>query len=256
MRWRFAAASRVGTSHERVGLACQDGNRCEVVPTDGGPTLVAVISDGAGSASEGAAGSRFVCDELVRRIRLHIADGHVNDPSEWLKKCIEAVRTGLVTEADRLGVEPREMAATLLCAVLAGHWSAFAQIGDGAIVTSERDTGEWSWLVWPQRGEYANTTSFVTDPAAMDIIEIETLGHGLDEIALFTDGLQHLVLHYAQQRVHSPFFERMIGPVRRSSANGEDRALSAGLDAYLGTPAVIERTDDDLTLVMASRVPG
>jgi len=71
---------------------------------------------------------------------------------------------------------------------------------------------------------------------------------------MFTDGLQHLVLQYSEQTVHSPFFERMLDPIRHSPARGEDRKLSTELETYLGSPAVVSRTDDDLTLVMASRV--
>ena len=34
----------------------------------------------------------------------------------------------------------------MLCAILAEDWSAFAQVGDGAIVTPEVGTKTWSWL--------------------------------------------------------------------------------------------------------------
>jgi hypothetical protein len=138
--------------------------------------------------------------------------------------------------------------------VLAERWSAFAQIGDGTIVTPESGTDAWAWLFWPQRGEYANTTSFLTDPNAMDELQVDTLANAQHEVAIFTDGLQHLVLHYEEQTVHSPFFERMIRPIRASTASGEDHQLSAGLERYLGSTPVTARADDDLTLVMASRI--
>jgi hypothetical protein len=78
--------------------------------------------------------------------------------------------------------------------------------------------------------------------------------HGsIDEIALLSDGIEPLVLHYASQTVHAPFFNRMFGPVRRSEVIGEDRALSQNLEGYLASPAILERTDDDKTLVLATR---
>jgi hypothetical protein len=90
----------------------------------------------------------------------------------------------------------------------------------------------------------------------MQDLEVDTLENGQDEIAIFTDGLQHLVLRYDQQTVHGPFFERMLRPVRQSSVLGEDRRLGDELKAYLGSETISTRTDDDLTLLMASRRTG
>lgn len=253
--WRFAAAAVAGTSHVREGLPCQDACRCEVVGTPQEQVLIAVVSDGAGSASEGGRGAALICNELLEQIQEKLPD-LVRPPetADWLKDSIASAREVLLAEADRLGLPPRELAATLLCAVLAEQWSAFAQVGDGAIVTPESGTDSWAWLFWPQRGEYANTTSFLTDPTAMQMLQVDTLPHAQHEVAMFTDGLQHLLLHYEQQTVHSPFFERMLHPIRLSTSHGEDRSLSDELAKYLRSPTVTSRADDDLTLVMASRL--
>jgi hypothetical protein len=45
----------------------------------------------------------------------------------------------------------------------------------------------------------------------------------------------------------------MFGPVRRSKVVGEDIALSQELESYLSSPTILERTDDDKTLVLATR---
>jgi hypothetical protein len=252
--WRFAAASAAGTSHVRDGLACQDAYRCGVAATPAGPVLVVVVSDGAGSASEGARASRYVCDELLDHLLPAASDVTASIAIEWLRDGIAQTRDGLLTEAESSGKPPREFAATLLCAVLAEQWSGFAQIGDGAIVTPEAGTNTWAWLFWPQQGEYANTTFFLTDATAMNNLQLDTLTNGQEEVAIFTDGLQHLVLHYEEQVVHSPFFERMMAPIRTSKAEGLDLSLSRELEKYLATSTVSSRTDDDVTLVMASRL--
>ena len=252
--WRFAAASTVGVSHVRDDLPCQDAHQCKLVPSLGGQILIVVVSDGAGSAAESAQGAAYICGELIVQIEKVLPT--VSDPAsfDWLRDSVVRTRDGLIAKADHLGLPPRELAATLLCAVLAPGWSAFAQVGDGAIVTPEAGTETWSWLFWPERGEYANTTSFLTDPAALDKLQIDTLSQAQYEIAIFTDGLQHLVLKYEDQTVHSPYFERMMGSVRNSSVNGEDEALSFDLAKYLSSAPVSSRADDDLTLVLASRV--
>ncbi len=68
--------------------------------------------------------------------------------TEWVRPVHEA----LVAEAGRLGVEPRQLACTLLFAVLSADGAAFGQIGDGAIVARRGEAYEH--LLWPAR---ANT---------------------------------------------------------------------------------------------------
>jgi hypothetical protein len=239
----------------RENLPCQDAYRCEIVPTPHGQVLIAVVSDGAGSASEGARGATYICNELFAQVNGTLPR-LTSSPTtaDWLKDSVASVREDLLTEADRLGLRPRELAATLLCAVLADQWSAFAQVGDGAIVTPEAGTDSWAWLFWPQRGEYANTTSFLTDPTALQILQVDMLVHAQYEVAVFTDGLQHLLLDYQQQTVNSKWFEQMLRPIRLSTADGEDRELSAALAKYLNSPIVTPHADDDMTLIMASRL--
>ena len=254
MTWRFAAAKVQGVSHVRHELPCQDAFACAVVPSGEGDAFIAVVSDGAGSASQGGAGATFLCGELIARLTDAVVSARAPVADQWLAEHVGQVRESLLVEADQKGIEPRQMAATLLCSIVAPKWSAFAQVGDGAIVTSEPGTSEWSWLFWPQRGEYANTTTFITDVGAMDALEVVVVPHPQREVALFTDGIQHLVLDYAKQTVHSRFFEQMMNPVRASSAEGADDALSRELGSYLSSPIVAGRADDDLTLVLATQL--
>jgi hypothetical protein len=140
----------------------------------------------------------------------------------------------------------------MLFALIGVETAVFLQIGDGVIVVNDQDQ-HWSWVFWPERGEFANTTFFVTDAAAADHLRFEQRHVSIDEVALLSDGIEPLVLHYASRTVHAPFFDRMLGPVRRSKVVGEDLALSQDLEGYLSSPAILERTDDDNTLVLATR---
>ena len=71
-------------------------------------------------------------------------------------------------------------------------------------------------------------------------------------------GEQHFAAHEDQSvalllSALAPFFERFIKPVEASAARGRDGSLSSALHNYLGSAAVNERTDDDKTLVIATR---
>src|SRR5437870_12237754 len=81
MGWRYAVASVAGTSHLVRNLPCQDSSRCAILRGAAGEEwLVAVVSDGAGSAPRSGDGSRVACETVlaqansfVREVRPHSA---------------------------------------------------------------------------------------------------------------------------------------------------------------------------------------
>jgi hypothetical protein len=254
--WRIVRASVIGSSHIKAGEPCQDFSLHELVDSaQSGPVLIAVISDGAGSAEQAAIGSSTTCHAFIALVHLFIADGgevpsldrtHVE---HWVKQIAEELKR----KATDNGHDIRDYACTLLAAIIANDAAAFIQIGDGAIVTSHGEEDGWSWVFWPQHGEFANTTNFVVSNNALQVLEFDLAPRRIDEIALFTDGLENLVLHHSSKTVHDPFFNSLLKPIRQSTSAGHDENLSEKLKVYLASPAFCERTDDDRTLLIASR---
>ena len=72
----------------------------------------------------------------------------------------------------------------------------------------------------------------------------------MDELALLTDGLQMLALRFADKSVHGPFFLPMFQALRAAESAS---ALQTPLRDFLNSPAVNRRTDDDKTLILATR---
>src|SRR5262249_26240874 len=107
-------------------------------------------------------------------------------------------------------------------------------------------------VFWPQSGEYVNMTSFLTDQDFEERLEFCSWADSVDEIALFSDGLQMLALHYAEQAAYRPFFVPLFKRLRESGAAKE---LEVSLLRFLESPRVNERTDDDKTLIIATRRP-
>jgi serine/threonine protein phosphatase PrpC len=246
--WRFAAAQTTGTSHLRAGLPCQDRLACAALP---GGALVAALADGAGSAAEGGLGAEIAVEAVVRQVRFSLEEGLV-DFDAVLKKAAAQARAAVLAEALRQDLEPRSLASTLLALVLTPDGGGALQIGDGVIVVG--DTGdEWSWVFWPQRGEYANTTFFLTDDEALGRVQIETLPATITGAALMSDGLEPLALHYASTTVHQPFFQGMFRPLIQAAGEGEIDPLSSSLEQFLLSDRVSSRTDDDLSLILATR---
>lgn len=257
--WRFALASVIGSGHAKAGLPCQDAATARVIDVpDLGEVLIAAISDGAGSANRAHDGSRLATDTIVADILCvywegqELADLTCSDMREWLV----GVRTAVQKVADRDGAVFRDYACTLLCAVVEPHRAAFLQIGDGAIVISPRgEPDEYSWEFWPQRGEYANLTRFVTDEDAAERVELTAVRGEIDEVAIFSDGLQPLALQYAEKTAYAPLFRSLFGPVR-SAPPGRRDDLSLSLAAFLASGRVSSRTDDDKSIVLATRCPS
>lgn len=253
--WRIVRASVVGTSHIGTGAPCQDFSIHQLAESDAGPVLIAAVSDGAGSAAHAHVGSRIACERLIELVQEFLTSGHhvACIDRETVNSWIDATTRAIQATADASEASLRDYACTLLAAIVDRDAAVFFQVGDGAIVTSQGEEDGWLWVFWPQHGEFANTTNLITSENVRDALEFELAPRRVDELALFTDGIENLVLHHASRTVHEPFFNGMFKQVRQSSVDGFDEQLSSSLDKYLSSARVCERTDDDKTLLMATR---
>ena len=105
-----------------------------------------------------------------------------------------SLQTLLVKEASERGGVIDDYACTLLGVVASPTHTLYFQIGDGAIVIPASDPEAYDWVFWPQHGEYANTTNFVTQANAQDVFELR-VGPAVSEFAMFSDGLERLILN-------------------------------------------------------------
>ena len=255
--WRVMRASVQGTSHSRTGQPCQDSSSVGEDAPDG--MLVAAIADGAGSAELSADGSRIAASaatkEAVRLMRLHVQPYYEGVLEEILKESVHYARKELQAEARRREKELRSFATTLIIAICAPEITGAAQIGDGAMVTADKrmpqddEDGGYVLFSAPQRGEYANTTNFITSSGWQNSLEVRTRRGAVSRLAMFTDGIQSIALNAASDNApHAPFFD----PLFRWADKQEDAgATSRSLAAFLSSPRVTARADDDLTLLLA-----
>ena len=253
--WRYAAATAIGTSHIGQGLPCQDYAKCIVTSdVENASVLLGVVSDGAGSAENSHIGSELACTLFIEEATAYLKTNPITSIDSaitqgWLGNIRDAINRQAIADQKR----PRDYACTFLAAIIGEIQAAFIQIGDGAIVVSDIEESSWGWVFWPHKGEYANTTSFLTDENALGKVSFETTNAPIVEVALFTDGIELLVLDYATQTAFAPFYDKMFPAIRASTANGMDNGLSLSLEKYLASPLVCDRTDDDKSLILATR---
>jgi len=251
--WRVVATSVRGTSHEKTGQPCQDAHEWGELPQG---VLVAAVADGAGSAVLAEVGASIAARTAVEATGRSLAPcGRPDDDEGWqrlLTDALQAARTAVEAEAAAREVKTRDLATTLILLVATPELVAVAQIGDGAVVVSDGED-KLIALTAPQSGEYINETTFLISPDALDKAQV-TVGHGrVAHVAAFSDGLQMLALKMSDGTPHAPFFT----PLFRFMANVTDEAdAKEQLAAFLRSPRITERADDDLTLLLATVMGG
>lgn len=262
-RWRALGACVAGTSHAGTGQPCADACEVRVLKTaTGGSLLVAAAADGAGNSERAPEGARLACEGVLKLARAWAKGPRktkkrrpTRDLTQFdrkeVERWIESVRSRIEAAARAEQRDPHDFSCTLLVALVDEAWAVFFQIGDGAIVYRD-EAGEYALAFWPQQGEYANWTWFVTDAAATVRVQ-SSLAERVHEVALLTDGLQGLALRFASREAHGPFFAPLFERLRREPSTDLD-GLHGELALFLDSPAVNQRTDDDKTLVLATRL--
>ena len=248
--WGWIGAARTGVSHTRAGTRLQDAYSVRTGIGDR-PVIAIAVSDGAGSAAYGGEGASLVCRTLSTGFGGHFASKCTLPAMEDMLEWVALSRERIALAAQRRAVEPCEFAATLVFAVSDGARSLFVHVGDGGVGAQRVDDGAWFCPTWPNQGEYASTTYFVTDEAGPRIRACE-VNWPVQCLMVFSDGLERLALDFAAQTPYTPFFTTMSQALLGRETTGKDRELSRHLNCFLDSERINERTDDDKTLVVAA----
>ncbi|MCK9632243.1 MAG: protein phosphatase 2C domain-containing protein [Methanoregula sp.] len=255
MIWKSTASSVTGRSHLDRSESGQDYSRAGSIRIADGEYFIGLAADGAGSTTEGGRGAEVACETvwgcIINCLR-HDGD-LLNISDDEIRGWVTTSRDAIAAEATGNGKRMKDYACTLLGAVTGNDHTVFFQIGDGAIVVSAGE--DYQTIFWPEQGEYANTTFFVSDEAYLERLRILHAPTSPTEIALFTDGLQNLVLSFSQKKAHAGFFRPLFEALRRDPGN-EFSDFSGQLGRFLLRDDISTRSDDDKTLVLAVQVAG
>ncbi len=250
MTWKYTSSSVTGRSHADRGESGQDYNRAGSIRIADREFFIGLAADGAGSTTDGGRGAAIACETAWACITaaLRQDDDLSRVTEDMIRRWVSAARDAIAAEAAGTGKQLKDYACTLVGSVAGLNQALFFQIGDGAIVVGAG--GEYRTIFWPEQGEYANTTFFVTDESYLDRLAILHCGSSPAEIALFTDGLQNLVLSFSQKKAHAGFFRPLFEALRMDPGNGFS-GLSCQLGSFLAREDISARSDDDKTLVLA-----
>lgn len=261
MNWRIAKASIIGTGHEKTGMPCQDSHYVMQF----GDTLIIAVSDGLGSAKLSHEGSRIACISAVesyanavesalnaRTITAGTAPAALPfNYEDALQSAFYSARNALEREAARTTLALRDYACTLLVAVIEHDSWYSMHIGDGTIVGLYSDVPAKTLSI-PENGEFINTTTPITSD---DYQSHMRYCHGhelLSGVALLSDGVTPMCINYKSGAAYDGFFRPLQTWLADQTAfTGIDESLKRFLD----TPKMRQKSDDDMTLVLALRDP-
>jgi hypothetical protein len=165
-----------------------------------------------------------------------------------LRSAADAARDALTLEsAEHQDRSVSDYACTLLVIVAAPDWLGAMQVGDGFIVAGVKD-GKFVLAVPPDKGEFANETSFVTSPGSENV-RTAVVHDFSGFVFVSSDGLENVALRMRDMEPHQPFFQRFHDFTRSSPS---DAAALEQLEKFLKSPRITERTDDDRSVVVGA----
>lgn len=246
--WRVVAASVRGTSHIKSDLPCQDALRWQ---TARGGWLLAALADGAGSAALAEVGAGIAADRGIEALKAQVkSKSHAAADEEWragLVAALTSARAAVLAAAQERKVEARELASTLTLLAVSPGIAVAAQIGDGAALASAPSEA-LACLTRPMVAEYLNETTFLISDTALESAQTVVRRGAWRRAGLLCDGLQLLALRLPEGTPHARFFEPLFRHLERAT---DLAAAARELRAFLESPRVRERTDDDLSLLLA-----
>ena len=255
-KWRVAQASVIGQSHLNQNTVCQDRMATKIVESKReGEILIAVVADGAGSTTDGQRGAEIACEFFVNQVAEFAKMASVKSLNEdFGRRWIGFFQDKIFELARVEKKEMREYATTLVGAVVSQDCAVFYQVGDGGAVFSTCGKLEsYRFSIAPVETEYVNMTEFLTDEAATNSLRFVLVEEAIEDLILFSDGIFAVAVNYQTMRPHEPFLMPMIAPLRNGNAPND---LNEKLEKFLASPKLNEKTDDDKTIILASRANG
>lgn len=248
--WKCLGKSVIGLSHEKRNIPCQDAHKWKIVDDK---WLIIAVADGAGSAKHSDIGAKIAVSSAIYTLSRKLEEGIIPETkNEWRELLMKALDTTLgvvLCKSEELNKSKRDLASTLILVVLGQSISAAMQIGDGASVIQNKE-GELLLFTRPDESLYINETTFLVSKQAIGTSQFAFMECPAESIAVFSDGIQMLSLKYPDWEPSTGFFNPIFKSVK-NSLNLDQTGTS--LESFLLSEKVRNKTDDDITLFLATR---
>ena len=184
---RVIAAGIQGALHHTKNLPCQDYHCAKADKNK----LVAVVSDGAGSAKYGKIGAKIVCDTLCDIL----IRSNLKNIRQDTVRAIETARQKLILHRcnkSKSAEHLMDFSATVVGAFCLRNKGVFFHIGDGAALAFNQQKADEFIISEPANGAFSCETFFYTMSDWQNCLRF-TFFDNADRIMLMTDGVTNFV---------------------------------------------------------------
>ena len=223
-----------------------------------------VVSDGAGSAGRGGEGARFLLEEVLAWSAFWSPEAFVDEATWllWLEPRLEALYGALLAKAEALQTSVESLSATLILVFAHAQKGCFWwQLGDGRAACLSQ-TGAWSALFKPFRGEMANETLFFNRWAVWQRGQGGHYAQPIQAWTLLSDGCERAAFEVNiwredlqrfedPNRPFPPFFQDNLLSLKQAA--NQDQAIKNKFwaDFLHKGNEVLSREPDDKSMILA-----
>ncbi|MDY4573988.1 MAG: PP2C family serine/threonine-protein phosphatase [Intestinibacter sp.] len=184
--WNTIQCAVQGRGHIKSDIPCQD----KTYTYSNGDVTAIALADGAGSAKlshYGAEGiTKFICKYMVEGFDTYFSE---KDGAAFKRKIVNDLDDELNKLADIYKCKKKELASTLLVAVVNANQYILLHIGDGVI--GYLKDNQLLVASQPENGEFANTTVFTTSRDVLQTMKIIKGNLGcIEGFVLMSDGTE------------------------------------------------------------------
>ena len=180
---RSASGRCQGRGHKAQGVLCQDFVAHRI---QGGRGAV-VLADGAGSARYADLGAKMAVESVLKAMMLFDRQELFSISDTRLAETLVSTVMRTLQKHHRPQSLPMDYASTLLMVVAEQDQMIAAHVGDGVIAL--KNNAGTKVISHPERGEYANTTYFMTHKDVLEHVRIYRGSWSSGDVAmLMSDG--------------------------------------------------------------------
>lgn len=241
--WKIAEAYVRGSSHERKGTPCQD----RTYAVQDRNMVVVALADGAGSCRFSHIGAEIVTKDVCHYLHKNFESLYREDERFARDQILYYLLSRLDATARRLRITIKDLASTLLFVAVKDSRLISGHIGDGVIGLLQDN--EIDILTYPDRGEFTNTTYFVTSSNARGHFRIlRGPVDGIQGFILMSDGSADSLYNY-QENKFSVASEKMLNWFNDHYPEDVEAALKENLKEILA-----KKTADDCSICLLRRI--
>jgi len=256
-----------GSGHAADNKPCQDRVIHFSGTLLGSSVTIIGLADGAGSVSHSHIGAERVLDlgksELTEERLLSSIVRKTKFPRLFssLSSCrvfgiktyeqmwpavandvVQEMQAELTRQSEQIGVSKKQLATTVILALIIDDFVFALRVGDGALAVQTTD-GSIQSAFPPKTNSYINETSFIT---SRDYQVECAIFRNVESILATTDGCEPF------------FFNQMTGEPQSARLESffkvaKNEAAESKIAAWLNSPTLRQITQDDLSLVIATR---